>query len=137
MPTERVLADFEGAWAITREIAPQTGAPAQFQGQAVWARDGDGMAYRETGTLSMPGAAPMLAERRYRWCADLSVYFEDGRFFHTVPPAGGQTRHWCDPDSYVADYDFGPWPAFVVTWTVQGPRKSYVMTSRFTRQAGP
>jgi hypothetical protein len=75
----------------------------------------------------------MLAERRYVWHPDLSVHFDDGRFFHKIPQEGGATDHWCDPDSYEGCYDFSKWPDFGVTWRVTGPRKSYRMHSLYKR----
>ncbi|WP_299285849.1 DUF6314 family protein [uncultured Tateyamaria sp.] len=135
MPTERVLADFEGAWTLSRTITQNTGASATFEGRATWTGAGDdGLAYHETGLLHVPGAAPMKAERRYHWGPDLTVSFDDGQFFHSVPPQGGRATHFCDPDTYVVDYDFTKWPAFTATWTVNGPRKAYVMTTRFERE---
>mmetsp|Transcript_2571 Transcript_2571/g.4365 ORF Transcript_2571/g.4365 Transcript_2571/m.4365 type:complete len:220 (+) Transcript_2571:108-767(+) len=137
MPTRpRVLADFEGGWTIARDIRPDAGPSARFEGQGVWSPGARGLSYVETGTLVMAGTAPMRAERRYHWTGDLSVFFEDGRFFHKVPATGGETHHWCDPDRYHVRYDFSDWPRFAVIWRVDGPRKSYVMTSRFTRLAG-
>ena len=85
----------------------------------------------------MDGKTPMQAERRYRWSTDLSVYFDDGRFFHCVPKSGGETQHFCDPDMYKGTYDFAEWPTFRVTWDVRGPRKDYRMTSTFTRLEAP
>ncbi len=138
MPTEmRVLAEFEGVWRIAREIVPDRGPPAHFEGQGVWAPAAGGLDYAERGMLNMAGAAPMVAERRYFWGNDLSVYFDDGRFFHKVPAAGGEAAHWCDPDQYHVRYDFGAWPRFDVIWRVVGPRKSYRMTSRFSRLEEP
>lgn len=137
MPTDRVLADFAGTWSIARSIVPASGPRATFEGTARWAPGADGLDYVEQGVLRMEGAAPMQAERRYRWSADLSVYFDDGRFFHTVPARGGQTTHFCDPDTYSGSYDFADWPRFSVHWDVQGPRKDYRMTSVFTRLEGP
>ena len=131
-PRARVLSDFEGAWQITRDIRPESGAPGRFEGRGVWTPDADGLAYVERGTLTMAGVASMHAERRYRWGPDLSVYFDDGRVFHRVPAAGGETEHWCDPDRYKVIYDFFEWPKFEITWHVQGPRKAYTMISRHT-----
>lgn len=91
------------------------------------------MIYREAGTLTVAGQAPMQAERCYHWHSDLSVHFEDGRFFHKVPPSGGDTEHWCAPDTYVGRYDFTCWRTFEVIWRVTGPRKSYQMCSLYTR----
>ncbi|MEO0401383.1 MAG: DUF6314 family protein [Pseudomonadota bacterium] len=135
MPTDRVLTDFAGTWGIARDIVPSFGSPARFEGQAVWTPQEDTLTYVETGILSIPGSTPMRAERRYIWGADLSVYFEGGAFFHQVPAGGGRTVHFCEPDTYLVDYDFGDWPQFRTVWSVKGPKKSYVMTSLFTRQA--
>ncbi|WP_299292612.1 DUF6314 family protein [uncultured Tateyamaria sp.] len=137
MPTERQLGDFVGSWTLSRSITPAQGAPARFEGEARLSRTADGAAYAEAGVLYLEGAAPMKAERRYRWAEDLSVFFEDGRFFHKVPAMGGRTTHFCDPDTYTVDYDFSAWPVHTVRWTVKGPRKSYVMVSRYAPVAAP
>ncbi|WP_299149516.1 DUF6314 family protein [uncultured Tateyamaria sp.] len=139
MSIERVLADFEGIWTLSRKITQGAGASATFEGTAEWRAADGGLAYHETGVLYLPAAAPMTAERRYHWGADLSVYFDDGRYFHSVPARGGRAAHFCDPDTYVVDYDFAGWGgpetrAFTATWTVKGPRKAYVMANRFTCQ---
>ena len=127
----RRLRDFLGSWNLDRRIVQSDGQTARFIGRAVWTRQGEGALYAETGQLTLAGHAPMQAERRYRWEADLSVRFEDGRFFHRVPPQGGHSDHWCDPDQYEVQYDFGVWPRFRVTWQVRGPRKDYTMTSLY------
>lgn len=134
MPTERVLRDFEGTWTLHREIRLQAGPPSRLEGTATWRACEAGLAYAETGTLRVAGAAPMVATRRYVWAPDLSVYFDDGRFFHKVPPAGGPATHWCAPDHYEGQYDFDDWPGFTVAWTVTGPRKAYRMISHYARQ---
>ncbi|MDW3182138.1 DUF6314 family protein [Roseobacter sp.] len=131
---ERVLADFEGQWDLHRQIEHEGGQTAQFVGQAVWTPAAQGMVYRETGQLEMAGGPTMQAERVYLWGADLDVCFEDGRFFHRVPVDGGTARHWCDPDSYIVQYDFTRWPAFSTVWEVTGPRKAYRMVSQYSRR---
>ncbi|MEM6758206.1 MAG: DUF6314 family protein [Pseudomonadota bacterium] len=132
----RVLSDFAGLWALSRVIAPVGQPEAQFKGVAAWSPGPEGrFAYVESGVLRVPGQAEMRAERRYIWDAELNVWFDDGRFFHTVPAAGGQAEHWCDPDWYRVEYRFAAWPEFEVTWTVSGPRKEYVSLSRYTRDA--
>ena len=130
----RDLADFIGRWVIEREIVHAGAPPAQFVGQAEWTATTGGADYFETGVLKLAGHSDMQAERRYRWDNDLNVYFDDGRFFHQVPALGGGTEHWCDPDDYKVAYDFDHWPQWSARWAVQGPRKNYVMTSRY-RQA--
>jgi hypothetical protein len=95
MPSDRSLGDFLGRWDITRKIVPSQGPHADFSGQGVWRAATGGAAYRETGLLNVQGAAPMTAERGYFWGDDLAVLFEDGRFFHQVPPGGGRATHFC------------------------------------------
>lgn len=131
--TPRRLSDFEGVWQLSRQITHAGAPPAQFDGRAVWTPTDAGMDYVETGTLVIMGQGRFTAERRYRWAPDLSVYFDDGRFFHHVPATGGPTGHWCDPDQYDVVYDFTDWPRFQVTWEVSGPRKAYHMVSLYQR----
>ncbi|WP_415920208.1 DUF6314 family protein [Tateyamaria sp. SN6-1] len=133
MPSERSLADFEGDWTLRRDIFHADGTVGRFDGTAQFVPDAGGLAYVERGLLRLGAGSGMSAERRYRWDADLAVYFDDGRFFHHVPAQGGVTAHWCDPDQYDGRYDFGEWPGFSVEWRVRGPRKDYRMVSRYDR----
>ncbi len=134
MPIEpRSLADFEGEWLLERRITHDDGTVARFVGHAVWRWVQGGMAYAETGTITVADAAPIEARQKYTWKDDLTVWFSDGRFFHQVPAAGGVASHWCAPDQYDGQYDFGAWPEFSVTWAVAGPRKAYRMTSLYRR----
>ncbi|QYX57910.1 trigger factor [Roseovarius sp. SCSIO 43702] len=119
------MRDFEGVWSLRKYIT-QEGAPdGEFRGSAVWRTHDDGMRYAESGYLKLGDAAPISARRSCFWRDDLSVYFEDGRFFHKVPPDGGSTEHWCDPDLYHVTYDFDHWPRFRIRWRVSGARKNY------------
>lgn len=126
--TLRTLSDFTGQWQLEKEITQGDGAQARFQGTATW--DGEGR-YHETGLLRLETGAEMRAERRYLWRAPLAVYFEDGRFFHDVPPEGGEAYHHCAPDDYRVDYDFSDWPRWSARWRVTGPRKGYEMSCRY------
>ena len=131
----RVLADFAGRWTIARRII-QAGQPqARFEGIAEWTPSGADLAYHEEGFLHLAGQPPIRAQRRYLWKPDLSVWFEDGRLFHHVPPTGGGAEHWCAPDTYRVRYRFGQWPRFETTWRVTGPRKNYAMISTFAPDA--
>ncbi|TDK51278.1 DUF6314 family protein [Antarcticimicrobium luteum] len=127
----RQLRDFLGLWSLDRRIEEAGGRTGRFLGQARWTPAGEGALYVESGQLTLGGHPPMQAERRYRWGADLTVWFEDGRFFHAVPPGGGDSAHWCAPDQYEARYEFDDWPEFRVTWTVRGPRKGYRLTGHY------
>lgn len=127
---------FIGDWRLEREIRHHDGGSARFDGHARWIREGTGALYIERGTLVMPQAR-YSAERRYRWDRALRVHFEDGRIFHRVPAAGGAAEHWCDPDRYEVFYDFTGWPVWTARWRVSGPRKDYVLLSRYSPVAAP
>lgn len=133
------IADFEGRWQLARRIEDfRAGQVLEGRGTAILRPDADGHVYDEHLTLQVPGQAPMTATRRYLWRQEagrIAIRFDDGRPFHVL--ALGQVRtsdhHDCPPDSYAAEYDFTDWPSWRVTWTVKGPRKSYVLHSRFRR----
>ena len=129
----RILSDFAGRWKIERDIKPASGPAARFLGHAEWTAEDGLMHYIEKGNLEIAGQTPMVAERRYRWDADLNIYFDDGRFFHQVPALGGDAAHWCDPDQYDATYDFTHWPRWSCTWRVRGPRKDYTLHSQYSK----
>ncbi|SFT66759.1 DUF6314 family protein [Sedimentitalea nanhaiensis] len=129
----RQLLDFQGAWHLEREITHADGTRARFVARAVWTPQAQGLGYVENGELKVQGHVPISASQNFSWRADLSVWFSDGRYFHTVPARGGPTSHWCDPDQYDGAYDFDFWPVFTVTWQVSGPRKSYRMISTYHR----
>ncbi|APZ53365.1 DUF6314 family protein [Salipiger abyssi] len=127
---------FFGEWELERQIRHHDGGIARFEGTALWVPKGMGALYIERGTLVMPQAR-YHSERRYLWDRALRVYFEDGRFFHQVPAEGGQAEHRCPPDTYAVFYDFGAWPVWTTRWHVSGPRKDYVMLSRYVGAAAP
>lgn len=130
------LADFEGLWLLKRDVIHEGAPPARFEGEARVIREGEAWAYREAGVLHMDGHAPMQAERAYAWRArpegGIDVFFDDGRYFHSITGAG-QAEHWCAPDMYEVIYDFAAWPDWTATWWVRGPKKAYRMESRYFR----
>lgn len=133
-----VLADFEGDWRLERTIDDRNaGQILHFTGMGSFVRDLDGLAYSESGRLVLPDGSRMEASRGYRWQEQdgrVEVFFEDGSFFHAFPLAANvSAEHWCDPDSYAAQYDFGAWPRWSCRWSVTGPRKQYVSESRYWR----
>ena len=133
MTDARRLADFAGRWSLSRHITPVAGPHAQVEGDAHWRAADGGLTYVEKGLMTLAGQTPLHAERRYFWAEDLSVHFDDGRFFHKVPKTGGVAHHWCDPDTYHVTYDFTDWPRFEVHWRVQGPRKDYRAVTHYSR----
>ncbi|SFR17431.1 DUF6314 family protein [Poseidonocella sedimentorum] len=132
----------QGAWKLGRVILEADGRSAQFIGKAeIRPEDrgqGSGMVYHEHGTLHLPGERPMHAERRYLFRAEgalIDVRYDDGRPFHRFDPnaEAPEARHDCGPDRYHVRYDFSRFPSWSSEWVVQGPRKSYVMTSHYSR----
>lgn len=130
------LNDFTGHWTLSRQILQANGPEGRFTGQAVFTPEGTGLRYHEAGQLVLAGEAAMRAERDYLWQAEggqIVVRFEDGRDFHRFDPSLAEAAHWCDPDDYRVRYDFARWPDWSSEWRVTGPRKDYVMISRYTR----
>ncbi len=131
------LGAFEGRWRLERRIDDhRAGQILRFRGEAEFTPSGAGMEYCETGALSMPDGKTLVATRRFLWSphgAGIAVAFADGRFFHRFPlrTQTGEARHWCAPDDYTVRYDFSTWPVWSSRWRVQGPRKDYLMESRF------
>jgi hypothetical protein len=134
------LGAFEGRWRIERTIEDvAAGRTGRFAGAARFEPVAGGLAYAEAGTLTLEGAAPMAASRRYLWrdagSGTIEVFFEDGRFFHRIDaeePLTGAV-HDCAPDAYRVRYDFRGWPRWQAEWRVTGPRKNYAMVSRYVR----
>lgn len=130
------LGDFAGLWRIERRIADRLGPEGWLEGAARLTADGEGLAYEESGRLSLGGAAPFAATRRYLWRESgdgIELRFADGRFFHRFALARPEAEHPCGPDLYRVRYDFAAWPFWRAEWRVTGPRKDYVMTTDYRR----
>ncbi|NNF92608.1 MAG: trigger factor [Boseongicola sp.] len=132
----------EGAWTLTRTISHADGAEHRFDGTAVFRWDVSGLIQDEEGVLSATDGRPGLrATRRYLWREDkktVDILFEDGRRFHSIPLGVDRPEavHECPPDTYRVAYDFGDPAAWTARWHVSGPRKDYVMKSRYRRAPG-
>lgn len=95
----------------------------------------------EVGELRVARAATALsAERKYLWQeqrgdapAQIAVFFEDGRPFHSFDPALATpaASHDCPPDVYEVTYDLSAWPQWQATWRVRGPRKDYLSITHY------
>lgn len=133
------LTDFLGAWRLDRRIDDRlSGRPGRFEGGAGLAVQGQGLRYREEGTLVLGDGPALAAHRDYLWARDgdgIAVRFADGRPFHRFVPHGRApgTDHPCGPDLYRVTYDFGPWPRWSAEWSVTGPAKDYTMVSLYRR----
>ncbi|MBT8459406.1 MAG: trigger factor [Boseongicola sp.] len=135
------LAALEGRWSMAREIFHKDGRRDRFDGLCVFQRSGPRLVQDEDGMLVPDsGGPPMKATRRYIWSAGagrIDVAFEDMRPFHSVPFGVDhhETTYLCPPDRYQVSYDFKEFPNWLTVWSVEGPRKSYHMETRFTRLA--
>ena len=135
------LAALEGAWRLERRIDHADGARHRLTGRAVFRRSGLRLVQDEEGLLSGDGLpTPVAASRRYLWSAAegrLDVAFDDGRPFHSIPLgiARPEATHLCTPDRYHVAYDAAAFPRWSAVWHVTGPRKDYVMTSRYAPEA--
>jgi len=129
------LPDFAGRWRIGRRIEDRAGGnAARFDGQGVFTPDGGGLDYAETGILHS-GGRRLTATRSDLWRPDpggIAVLFADGRPFHVIGPGPvPDAVHDCPPDLYRVRYDFSVWPVWTATWQVTGPRKDYILRSRY------
>jgi hypothetical protein len=131
------LTDFAGVWRLTRRIDDMlTSRQGHFSGTATFTAEADGLDYREIGELQLAALPPMTAVRRYFWRDsgdEIAVFFADGAPFHSFAKDGdgAGTPHLCGSDLYRVRYDFGDWPVWHAQWQVKGPRKDYVLASRY------
>ena len=135
----RAIAEFEGVWALEKEIEDRLGEPASFRGAADVRRDAGAWRYEERGEMRLGSGETLAAERVYLWvqaAKGVAIAFADGRPFHEMPFAGGAAEHDCPPDLYRVRYDFSAWPDWTAIWEVQGPRKDYLMTAQYRRAPG-
>jgi hypothetical protein len=133
------LDDFDGFWLLRKDIADLlTREAGTFVGRAEFRREGEVLAYREDGQLTLGSSAPVLAQRRYLWrktVDGIAVDYADGRAFHGFGPGALAAVHLCDPDRYEVAYDFAEWPRWTAEWGVTGPRKDYRMVCAYRRES--
>lgn len=134
------LARLQGDWRLSREIRHADGQIDRFHGVCRFARSGPRLIQDESGTLETKDGR-FEATRRYVWTETegwLHVHFADMRPFVSIPVgvARPETTHLCPPDRYAVVFDFSIWPDWESVWTVEGPRKSYVMRNRFSPMPG-
>jgi len=133
------LAALEGRWSMARVIEHDDGRRDVFDGHSVFHRSGPRLIQDETGVLTPGRGGPALkATRRYVWSGQegrIDIAFGDMRPFHSVPVgiAAYETTYLCSPDRYEVSYDFNGFPNWSTIWSVEGPRKSYRMETRYSR----
>jgi hypothetical protein len=131
-----------GRWTIEREIAGHQQGPTRFSGSArITHTDGGDLEYAEIGMLTI-GAAPLEAGRRLSLHlvsqASAEVRFADGTPFRLLDLSAGWWRvHLaCADDRYRGRFLARSNDELAVRWHVEGPRKQYVSSSRYTRCTG-
>ncbi len=135
-PGPSSLWSFAGAWALERVIRHGDGRTDRLSGTCRFTRSGPRLLQDEDGWLETAEGRFQATRRYIRAEAGgrLDVHFDDMRPFHSIPlgEERPETVHLCPPDRYQVAYEFSDWPVWRTIWTVEGPRKSYQMESRFS-----
>ncbi|PRY95397.1 hypothetical protein BCF33_1016 [Hasllibacter halocynthiae] len=128
----------DGAWRLAREVRHAAGGTVRAEGTARFAPEGDGLAEREEGRAVLPGGSGMAFEQRRLWRAEggrLTLWKGDGTLLCVLD--GGEGVHGCPPDLYRVRLDLSGLPSdWSAEWRVTGPRKDYVMATRYVRPGG-
>jgi hypothetical protein len=140
-PASGALRWLAGSWTLRRSI--DNGA--SMVGTATFLGRIDGrFDYAERGRVTLADGRILDAERRYLFeqTGDgFAVWFAESlsRLFHRVAlrrlgtSLAGGGAHACGDDRYDTRYEFRADGSFLVTHAVHGPRKCYVMETRYTR----
>jgi hypothetical protein len=101
--------------------------------------------YCERGRLTIANGQILDAERCYVFAEDdrgFSVWFAENplRLFHQIAlyrrgeALEGTAVHLCGDDRYDSRYEFRTDGSFIVAHAVRGPRKTYTIETRYTRE---
>lgn len=143
-PLDSLAEYFTGSWQLTRRIRDRRAlaggrlAGGRLAGEACFTTRAEGLRYDERGTLTF-GAHRGPASQHYLYrptggtAAD--VHFADGRFFHALDLAAGRDEiaHLCGDDLYRGRYRVLTADCWWLAWEVRGPRKDYLMATRYQR----
>ena len=136
-----LLQQLNGTWAFERNSPGQ----ATMTGVAIIAEiEPDLSSYEENGTLTTAEGRTFQFSRKYRYRATeeaLDILFDETppRLYQSVSLVtrnggwAGSGFHLCSPDEYRSDYSFDPPDRFATTHHVTGPRKSYIIETRYSR----
>lgn len=139
LPTPSLACYFSGDWRITRRICDRlAGESGRLNGVVRFAPEADGLRYDETGEMHF-GAYRGEATQRYRFVlmddAVAEVHYADGRLFHHLDLSSGiaDVAHECGSDLYRGRYRVLGADRWALSWQVAGPRKDYLMSTRYER----
>lgn len=143
MPGPQDVRDFEGIWAVKRQIRDNMHSRCIFgegKAQFHW-ESGQNLVLDETLSLKSNDGPVINGTQRYFWeqCdSGIDVFFSDRRPFHHIDltALSFEVTHHCDPDLYIGAYHFENWPFWRVEWRVEGPRKDYHMVTEYSNHSG-
>jgi hypothetical protein len=129
-----------GTWRVDRALEDAALGAGRFHGSATFTRDGDGLAWVESGHMTL-GRYDGPARRTLRIVPDghgWAVEFADGRPFHRLELAHGDHctfEHPCGADRYAGELAVRGPDAFEIGWEVSGPAKAQRLTGRYVRDS--
>ena len=138
MVVNDVFAQLPGSWTQTRSITPG----GTYHGTALFTRIHDNtLQYREEGALTTDQGHTGEVFRSYlfkRIGDRIEVLFDEAepRLFHELSidhQGRAEADHKCGDDFYKSVYQFMSRDEFKITHTVTGPRKNYVMETKYVR----
>lgn len=127
-----------GTWTVDRVVRDARGGRGgAFTGVAEFVREGERIAWRERGHLTLDAYdGPASRELTLvRGDGGWEVRFADGRAFHPLDLTGGRwtCEHACGRDLYAGEFEvLGP-DELEVRWRVHGPAKDQEIVSRYRR----
>lgn len=133
------LSFLKGTWSFTRHMDGH----GRMSGTAQFIEsEPETLAYTESGIHELPGGQMLNFFQNYiyqREREQLVAYFTDGRPFHEVRfyredgvlKAGA--IHLCGADRYNGTYIFDGTDHFSLIWDVKGPKKDYIIQTRYNR----
>ena len=137
---EGLRAYFLGVWHLARTIEDRRDRRHGFlRGRAEFAPDGRDLRYGEAGRLRL-GVYTGAVEQHYRYAFSrpdhATVRFADGRPFFDLELSQGRGTflHRCGADIYRGAIEIYDSACFAMFWRVSGPRKDYVLRSRYRRR---
>ncbi|REG82434.1 DUF6314 family protein [Marinomonas pollencensis] len=142
---KEVLSYFLGDWKVERTIS----GFGDVSGEAHFHRHADNeqwLDFQEAMVLPGSEAHKPNAFRRYTYRmteAGFDIYFSDGATdgalflsFAFTQASLLTSHHLCIKDHYNAKFEFLSEQEFVLSFTVEGPKKDYSIHTRFIKQLG-
>lgn len=135
------LMQLQGVWRFERTVS----SAGTMAGTATFDLRSDGrLSYFEVGALSLEGSAPLQFSRRYLYephRSGLRIWFDEPRLrlfqdvalIEEADVVRGHGEHLCAPDTYRSSYAFSMPHGFSIVHAVEGPRKSFTITTTYRR----